>query len=90
MEDNKYFIEPDLLYKYIEVKWGLRLSGAEKMLLKNSIGDNWDFPDNMLGISRFALDSFGFNSEQFRLYRKEIAKSQREHIDVYERHGGRR
>jgi hypothetical protein len=83
-----FWMEQSRLYHRVEDRYGFRLSGAEKMLLKNSIdwSDQRDIIMPSIASTRF-LEDFGFDSETFRIYKKERAKHYQEIILEYEFRG---
>jgi hypothetical protein len=81
--DNKFFVEPNFVYHFIEDNWGLRLSGAEKMWVNTYMVGSWDSSDTFYSLS-CVLDFIGFDSNKFRALKKSIAKTQRDITEVFE------
>lgn len=74
------------VYNFVESYLGLHLTGAEKMLLRQSIYEYEPFlktlPDiHCLYLSRVIterlLDDFGFSSKKFLEYKKKISRSRK-------------
>lgn len=70
-------MDSNCLYRFIEREWDIRLSGAEKMLLRQNIQN----PNESLSTARCILESFRFDSLSFRkniyeydLYCKDFTK----------------
>ncbi len=86
-----FWMERGRLYRRIESRYGFRLSCGEKMLLKNYLDWTNQTDITMPPIaSREFLESFGFYSETFRLYHKEMDEYTRGSISEFEFRGKQR
>lgn len=80
-------MEPQLLCRYIEREWDFRLSGGEKMFLRQSLESVWEGDGNPIPTCLYTLQYFGFNSV---LLLGRLARAGQSTIEEYERIGGRR
>lgn len=82
---SNYWMERGRLYSRIESWYGFRLSCGEKMLLKNYIDWTNQTDITMPPIaSREFLETFEFDSETFRLHKKERDEHLKKVISEYE------
>lgn len=83
-----FWMQRGRLYSRIESRYGFRLSCGEKMLLKTYIDWTNQTDITMPPIaSREFLENFGFDSETFRLYNKEIGEHAKGAISEFEFRG---
>jgi len=78
------FMGGGILYKYIEDNWGIRLGGAEKMLLRQSLESVWEGDGNPIPTCLYTLQYFRFNSV---LLKGRLARVGQSTIKEYERAG---
>ncbi len=81
-------MKPYKLYQYIEREWDLRLSGAEKMLLRQALSDV--NPNDSLITGRLVLERFRFDSTSFKDWQKIVNESYQGAISEYEFRGKQR
>lgn len=83
-ESKEVFMGSGCLYKFIEENWGTRLSGSEKMLIRQSLESVWEGDGNPIPTCLYVLQHFGFDSV---LLRERLARIGKSTIREYERLG---
>ena len=83
--ERRFWTRNNHLGYYLENKCGLRLSGAEKMLVRQEL-ESVNYLDS-LSIIRVTLEKFEFDSESFRNWQKIIKRSYQRAIKEYEFRG---
>ena len=81
-------MKPLRLYAYIEREWDFRLSGAEKMLLRQALSGT--LVDDSLLVARQSLEKYYFTSPSFREWQKIVLVHEVEFAEYYEMCGRKR